>query len=109
MVGLYLRTPMLLVQSFLPSLRASGQGRIVNMSSRAALGKGERIVYSATKAGMICMTRTLAMELGRDGITVTRLARGRLPPNSSARATPTARRNAAHPERHCRRPHGHAR
>ena len=91
-VGLHLRAPMLLVQAFLPTLRACGQGRIVNMSSRAALGKGERIVYSATKAGMIGMTRTLAMELGRDGITVTRLARGRLPPNSSARATPTARR-----------------
>ena len=69
-VGLHLRAPMLLVQAFLPTLRACGQGRIVNMSSRAALGKGERIVYSATKAGMIGMTRTLAMELGRDGITV---------------------------------------
>ena len=44
-VGLHLRAPMLLVQAFLPTLRASGQGRIVNMSSRAALGKGERIVY----------------------------------------------------------------
>eukprot|EP01037_Dinobryon_pediforme_P002901 gene2900-2942_t len=67
---------MLLVQAFLPTLRASGQGRIVNMSSRAALGKGERIVYSATKAGMIGMTRTLAMELGRDGITVNAIGPG---------------------------------
>ncbi|KQW23671.1 short-chain dehydrogenase [Acidovorax sp. Root402] len=75
-VGLHLRAPMLLVQAFLPTLRASGQGRIVNMSSRAALGKGERIVYSATKAGMIGMTRTLAMELGRDGITVNAIGPG---------------------------------
>ncbi|MEZ5643709.1 MAG: SDR family oxidoreductase [Burkholderiaceae bacterium] len=75
-VGLHLRTPMLLVQAFLPTLRACGQGRIVNMSSRAALGKGERIVYSATKAGLIGMTRTLAMELGRDGITVNALGPG---------------------------------
>ena len=67
---------MLLVQAFLPTLRGSGQGRIVNMSSRAALGKGERIVYSATKAGMIGMTRTLAMELGRDGITVNAIGPG---------------------------------
>lgn len=75
-VGLHLRAPMLLVQAFLPTLRASGQGRIVNMSSRAALGKGDRIVYSATKAGMIGMTRTMAMELGRDGITVNAIGPG---------------------------------
>lgn len=38
--------------------------------------KGDRIVYSATKAGMIGMTRTLAMELGRDGITVNAIGPG---------------------------------
>ncbi|SFD45552.1 SDR family NAD(P)-dependent oxidoreductase [Paracidovorax konjaci] len=75
-VGLHLRAPMLLVQAFLPTLRACGQGRIVNMSSRAALGKGDRVVYSATKAGMIGMTRTLAMELGADGITVNAIGPG---------------------------------
>lgn len=74
--GLHLRAPLLLTQAFLPTLRACGQGRIVNMSSRAALGKAERIVYSATKAGMIGMTRTLAMELGRDGITVNAIGPG---------------------------------
>ncbi len=75
-VGLHLRAPMLLVQAFLPTLRACGQGRIVNMSSRAALGKPDRIVYSATKAGLIGLTRTLAMELGRDRITVNALGPG---------------------------------
>ncbi|MBH1958121.1 MAG: SDR family NAD(P)-dependent oxidoreductase [Burkholderiales bacterium] len=59
-----------------PTLRACGQGRIVNMSSCAALGKVDRIVHSATKAGMIGMTRTLAMKLGRDGITVNALGPG---------------------------------
>lgn len=75
-VGLHLRAPMLLVQAFLPTLRACGEGRIVNMSSRAALGKPDRIVYSATKAGLIGMTRTLAMELGSDRITVNALGPG---------------------------------
>lgn len=75
-VGLHLRAPMLLVQAFLPTLRACGEGRIVNMSSRAALGKPDRIVYSATKAGLIGLTRTLAMELGRDRITVNALGPG---------------------------------
>ncbi|HSV79393.1 MAG TPA: SDR family oxidoreductase [Ramlibacter sp.] len=74
--GLHLRAPMLLMQAFLPSLRACGQGRIVNISSRAALGLVNRLAYSTTKAGLIGMTRTLALELGKDGITVNAIAPG---------------------------------
>lgn len=87
-VGLHLRAPMLLVQAFLLTLRACGQGRIVNMASRAALGKGERVVYSATKAGMIGMTRTLAMELGRDGITVNAIGPGPIATELFRRSNP---------------------
>jgi len=75
-VALHLRATMLLTQAALPALRASGRGRIVNIASRAALGKNERVVYSATKAGLIGMTRTLAMELGGDAITVNAVAPG---------------------------------
>lgn len=75
-VGLHLKTPITLIQAVLPALRACGHGRIVNISSRAALGKPERIVYSATKAGLIGLTRTLAQELGADGITVNAVAPG---------------------------------
>lgn len=75
-VALHLRPSMLLIQAALPALRASGEGRIVNVASRAALGKAERIVYSASKVGLIGMTRTLAMELGADRITVSAIAPG---------------------------------
>jgi len=75
-VNLHLRAALILVQAALPDMRAAGFGRIVNVASRAALGKPQRVVYSATKAGLIGMTRTLAMELGGDGITVNAIGPG---------------------------------
>jgi len=75
-VALHFQASLILIQAVLPALRACGNGRILNMSSRAALGKPERVVYSATKAGLVGMTRTLAMELGSDGITVNAIGPG---------------------------------
>ncbi len=70
------RAAMMLIQAFAPGMRAAKFGRIVNMSSRAAIGKTARIAYSSAKAALIGMTRTLCLELGGDGITVNAIAPG---------------------------------
>ena len=64
-VSLNLRCAFQCMQALLPGMKAAGFGRIVNMSSRAALGKELRTAYAATKAGLIGMTRVWALELGR--------------------------------------------
>ncbi len=74
--ALNLRAPMLIVQALLPAMREARFGRIVNISSRAALGKEERTVYSATKAGLLGMTRTWALEMAPYGITVNAIGPG---------------------------------
>ena len=59
-VALNLRCALQCMQALLPSMREAGFGRIVNISSRAALGKELRTAYAATKAGLIGMTRVWA-------------------------------------------------
>ena len=51
-------------------------GRIINIASRAWLGGPGQAPYSSAKAGMVGFTRTLALELGRKGITVNCIAPG---------------------------------
>lgn len=62
--------PSLIVQAALPAMKARGFGRIVNIASRAALGKGLRTAYAGSKGALISATRVWALELARHGITV---------------------------------------
>jgi NAD(P)-dependent dehydrogenase (short-subunit alcohol dehydrogenase family) len=73
---LHLGAAILLNQAFLPAMRQAGAGRIVTMSSRAVVGLPTRTSYAGTKAAIIAMTRTWAMELGPLGITVNCIAPG---------------------------------
>lgn len=73
---LHLGSAISFTQCFIPAMRESRFGRIVLISSRGVLGLATRTSYSATKAGQIAMTRTWALELAKDGITVNSIAPG---------------------------------
>ncbi|WP_296581820.1 SDR family oxidoreductase [Xanthobacter sp.] len=75
-ITLNLNAPLVCTQAVVDGMRKLGDGRIVNLSSRAALGKINRTAYSAAKAGIIGMSRTWALELAEHGITVNVIAPG---------------------------------
>ncbi|MFH1491603.1 MAG: SDR family NAD(P)-dependent oxidoreductase [Pseudomonadota bacterium] len=68
---IHLTVPLLLIKRLLPEMKSAGWGRIINVSSIYGLigGKGE-IAYSTAKAGMIGLTKSVARECGREGVTV---------------------------------------
>jgi len=76
LVELHLGSAIALTQAVLPTMKAQRFGRIGLMSSRAAVGAVTRTSYSATKAGMLGMARTWALELAPEGITVNVVAPG---------------------------------
>ncbi|MBB5696278.1 SDR family oxidoreductase [Muricoccus pecuniae] len=87
-VSLNLRCAMQCAQALLPGMKEAGFGRIVNMASRAALGKELRTVYAATKAGLIGMAKVWALELGEHGITANAVGPGPIRTELFDRANP---------------------
>jgi NAD(P)-dependent dehydrogenase (short-subunit alcohol dehydrogenase family) len=73
---LHIGAAVTLAQAFLPAMKAAQFGRIILMSSRGALGLANRTAYGATKAGMIGLARSWALELAPLGITVNVVAPG---------------------------------
>jgi NAD(P)-dependent dehydrogenase (short-subunit alcohol dehydrogenase family) len=73
---LHLGAALILLSAALPQMKQAGFGRVVLIASRAALGATGRTAYSATKAGIIGMGRTWALELAPHGITVNMVAPG---------------------------------
>jgi NAD(P)-dependent dehydrogenase (short-subunit alcohol dehydrogenase family) len=67
----------LLCRSFVPHMKGTGYGRIVNLSSTMGhVSIPERSAYSASKAGVLGLTRALALELAPDAITVVAISPG---------------------------------
>ncbi len=69
-VGVNLRAPFRLARALIPALKQSPAGRIINLASVMAEGTDYGLAaYCAAKAGVGGLTRTLALELGKFGIT----------------------------------------
>ncbi len=70
-LGVMLTAHQRIIRAALPYLRKSAAPRIVNIASTEALGATARdSAYAAAKAGVTGLTRALAVELGREGVTV---------------------------------------
>jgi 3-oxoacyl-[acyl-carrier protein] reductase len=73
---LHLGAAIEIAQALLPRMKAERFGRIVLIGSRAALGLAARTAYAASKAALLGLARTWALELGPEGITVNVVAPG---------------------------------
>jgi 3-oxoacyl-[acyl-carrier protein] reductase len=75
-IGVHLRGSFLMSRACQKHMVDSRWGRIVNLSSSSALGNRGQVNYSAAKAGLQGLTKTLAIELGQFGVTANAVAPG---------------------------------
>ncbi len=71
-----LRAAFLVCRAAAPAMIAAQYGRIVNVASRTHSGEIYKANYSAAKAGLVALTRTIAIELGKNAITANCVAPG---------------------------------
>ncbi|WP_249012292.1 3-oxoacyl-ACP reductase FabG [Conexibacter sp. DBS9H8] len=75
-MGVHLRGSFLMTRAVQAHMTEARFGRVVNLSSTSALGNRGQVNYSAAKAGLQGFTKTLALELGRFGVTANAIAPG---------------------------------
>ncbi|GAA1239325.1 3-oxoacyl-ACP reductase FabG [Oryzihumus leptocrescens] len=75
-ISVHLRGAFLMTKAVQAHMTAEKYGRIVNLSSTSAQGNRGQVNYSAAKAGLQGFTKTLAIELGRFGVTANAVAPG---------------------------------
>ena len=75
-IAVHLRGTFLMTRAVQAYMTEERWGRIVNLSSTSALGNRGQTNYSAAKAGVQGLTKTLALELGKFGVTVNAIAPG---------------------------------
>src|SRR5207245_5992131 len=75
-MNVHLRGSFLMARAVQAYMTKAGWGRIVNLSSTSALGNRGQANYAAAKAGLQGFTKTLALELGKFGVTANAIAPG---------------------------------
>jgi 3-oxoacyl-[acyl-carrier protein] reductase len=75
-MNVHLRGAFLMTRAVQKYMVAAKWGRIVNLSSTSAVGNRGQVNYSTAKAGLQGLTKTLALELGKFGITANAVAPG---------------------------------
>ncbi|HSX67770.1 SDR family oxidoreductase [Nocardioides sp.] len=75
-MGVHLRGSFLMTRAVQAHMTQAGHGRIVNLSSTSAQGNRGQVNYAAAKGGLESFTKTLAIELGRFGVTANAIAPG---------------------------------
>lgn len=76
-MAINLRGPFMCSQAVLPDMKAAGWGRIVHISSSSAQsGQPYMAAYVSSKAGLIGLTKSMALELGPRGVTVNTIPPG---------------------------------
>ncbi len=77
-LGVNLNGPFFVCRAAVPLMRKNKWGRIINIASRAARMRAGDPAYSASKAGLVALSRVLAGDVGGDGITVNCIAPSRV-------------------------------
>ncbi|MGH8641333.1 MAG: SDR family NAD(P)-dependent oxidoreductase [Burkholderiales bacterium] len=104
MMAVNLRGTWLACRAVIPDMRKRGYGKIINVSSGTALkGSASRIHYVTSKAGVLGFTRTLAREVGKDGIRVNCVVPGNTLSEENAAEDVVRMRTAAADERALKR------
>jgi len=86
----------LVSRAFIPHMKAAKWGRIINITSiMAHVGSAGRGAYCASKAGLLCLTKCMALELVNDGITVVAISPGFYATDLTAPLRADAQKNAA--------------
>jgi NAD(P)-dependent dehydrogenase (short-subunit alcohol dehydrogenase family) len=90
-IAVNLRPQFFMIQAVLPAMKAAGRGSIINMSSISWMIPSTGVpVYIAAKAAIVGLTRTLAHELGPDGIRVNAVLPGAIATEKQRRLVYTA-------------------